>query len=312
MKKLDSSENGIFEISWSKNSDWIAYVRGDDEICIANVETGEIRVIGKGSSPCFNADNDILLEREGQIFLAGKTGEQLLFSTSDLVKNSTKRAPCTSVDGTKVVFVVNNVFDKESQNKNAYPYRHFLAIGEARQGVKPKLYNYQWYGGAVTWFPSGDRFVHFEYDSTGGARIHIVNVKGKIEGTMFGLYPSVSPDEKRIACKPKNGQNIVVYINKNDSWDKNQVETAVYKLPKSAGRLSASPPQWLDNRFVLVDEGDKIFRVDTRKEDSTEMKKLPVPTMRGKQTMAVSPHRELIAMEVESDGKFDLKLFSLI
>jgi hypothetical protein len=204
-----------------------------------------------------------------------------------------------------VLFVVCNVFDKESETKNAYAFRHFVAITRTAGG-KPVLTREQWYGGSSCWFPDGERFAHYEFDSTGGARIHVVGAGGDPEGTVFGLFPSVSPDGQRIACKPRGGGTVVVYTNRSGSWAKDAVEASVLKIPESDGRISASPPQWLDNRMVLVDEGGKLWRIDTRKDNAEEMKKIPVPTLRGRHAMVVSPSREMLALEVATEGGFDL------
>jgi hypothetical protein len=157
----------------------------------------------------------------------------------------------------------------------------------------------------VAWFPDSGRFAHYEFDSTGGARIHVVGVDGTLEGSMFGLYPSISPDGQRIACKPRSGGTVVVYTGKR-GWDKDGVETIVLKLPESQGRISASPPLWLDNRFVVIDEGGKLWRVDTRRDHTEELAKLPVPTLRGKHAMALGPERDRLALEVPVDAGFEL------
>ncbi|MBN2339951.1 MAG: PD40 domain-containing protein [Deltaproteobacteria bacterium] len=306
MKKIDVSETGLFEMSWSPDGNWLAYVRGEDEICKASVDGGSPVAVTRGFSPCFNADNHLVFERNDEIYLHADGREQVIVSKDDLVAGSAKRKPKTSFDGKKMVFVVDNVFHKESENKNAYPFRSFLGVADASTRAQARILgNQQWYGGTITWFPNNETFLHYEFDSTGGARIHMTNLEGEKRGTIFGLFPSISPDEKRIACKPKGGQSVVVYMSKSDVWDLSDVETVVTKLPEG-GRLSGSAPIWIDNRFVLIDEGGKLFRVDTRKQETTEMKKIPTPVFRGTHTMAVSPSREQIAVETESEGGFEL------
>jgi hypothetical protein len=304
MKRIDRSETGIFDIAWSPDSQWLTYIRGEDEVCLAKVDSGEIRVIGPGASPGLTADLTVVLERDDTIRRITGAGEKTVVATSALVKDTPKRAPMVSPDGNKLLFVVCNIFDKESQSRNAYAYRHFMAIADA-DGRKPLLTREQWYGGSSAWFPDSERFTHYEFDSTGGARVHVVTTGGESQGTMFGLYPSVSPDGTHIACKPRGGGTVVLYTSRG-SWDKDDVDAAVLKLPESQGRISASPPQWLDNRLVLIDEGDKVWRVDTRKDKSEEMKKIPRPTLRGKHAMAISPSREHLALEVAVEGGFEL------
>jgi Tol biopolymer transport system component len=311
MKQLDASEKGINQLAWASDSKWIAYVRGDSEVCISNVDTGEIRIIGNGHSPGFAANNAVVYESGDQIQVADGTGTRVLVSLEDVNKNSPKKYPVVSPDGKHVVFVVNNVFHKDSQNKNAYPWRHFTGLTSVDGSLRPVMLNSQWYGGTAFWFPDSSHFGHFEYDSTGGARIHVMDLKGHVVCTMSGLHPSVSPDGRRIACKPRNGQNIVVYTAKGDFFAHDSLETVVFKIPESTGRLSGTPPQWVDNRLVIVDEGGKVFRVDTRKEDAVELKKIPVPALRGTATMSISPNRELIAVEVETDGGFALRVLSV-
>ena len=128
---------------------------------------------------------------------------------------------------------------------------------------------------------------------------------------MFGLHPAISPDGVRIACKPKNGGNIVIYSGK-DGWDKDSVVTNVIRIPDSTGRLTGSPPQWLDNRLVLTEDSGKLWRVDTRKESSEEMKKVPVPTGRGSSTMSLSPSRELLAAEITTERGYELVVSSVM
>ena len=309
MKIIDAAPEGITQISWSPNGEWIAYVRGEDEVCIANISTDEIRVIGKGACPGITSDNTVILERNNEILAIGTTGEKLLFGINDLVKNSPKRAPVLSFDGTKIAFVANNVFDKDSQTKNAYPYRHFIALGDVKS-KKATMTREQWYGGTMLWFPDGSHFVHFEYDSTGGAQLHILTAKGEHEGTVFGLYPSVSPDGRKIACKPKSGGNVVIYTCK-DKWHKDTLEAVVMKIPQNSGHLSATPPLWIDNRHVLVDETEKVWRVDTRRDNPTQINKFSAPTSRGESTWSISPTRELLAMEVKGKDQFELQITKL-
>lgn len=304
MNRIDASEQGLFQLSWSPDSEWLAYVRNEDEVCINNISTGEIRVLGDGSWPSMTADNSVVMERDQEIVLNSGSGQRVLVSRGDLVRNTPKRQPLLSPDGKTILFVVNNVFDKDSQNKNAYPYRHFVGIADVSKG-KPIITDQQWYGGTATWFDDGDKFTHFEFDSTGGARVHVVDKRGQELGTMFGLYPSISPDGTRIACKPKSGGNVVIYSGKG-GWDKDSVETSVIRIPDSSGRLSGSPPQWLDNRLLLTEDSGKLWRVDTRKEEATHMKKMPIPVARGSSTMILSPSRELLAAEVASEAGYEL------
>jgi len=310
MKRIDGSEIGIFEIAWSPDGQWLTYLRGEDEICMAEVASGDIRVIGPGGSPGLTADLSVVIERDDEIVRMSGGGEKTLVGTGALLKGSPKRSPLLSPDGTRLLFVVCNIFDKESESQNAYAYRHFIGLSDA-DGGKPTLTREQWYGGSSCWFPDSSKLTHYEFDSTGGARVHVVSAKGEPEGTVFGLFPSVSPDGKRIACKPRGGGTVVMYTNRGDSWAKDAVEATVLKLPESQGRISATPPQWLDNRFVLVDEGGKLWRVDTRKDNAEEMKKIPLPTTRGKQSMAISPSREQLALEVETESGFELRVVPL-
>lgn len=311
MKSIDVSENGICEMSWSPDGKWLTYVRGTNEICKVNVASGVPEVVTMGFSPCFNDTNDIIFERDDEIYLHAGGSEFVIVSKSDLVGNTAKRKPKTSGDGKKLVFVVDNVFHKASESKNAYPFRSFLGVADAAKKSNGRILpDQQWYGGTFTWFPNSHNFLHYEFDSTGGARIHMTNLSGDKLGTIFGLFPSISPDEKRIACKPKGGQSVVVYVSKNDTWNMTDVETSVTKLP-DGGRLSGSAPIWIDNRYVLIDEGGKLFRVDTRKQETETMKKIPTPVLRGTHTMAVSPSRDQLAIEVETEGGFSLQLAAL-
>jgi hypothetical protein len=305
MKRIDASQSGIFSISWAPDNRWVAYVRGENEVCIANVESGEIRVIGPGKCPGITANSTVIMERKDQIIAVSQHKETTLLGIDTMHKNSPKRQPQLSPNGECFTFVINNFYDKESESKNAYPYRNFVGICPV-DGKKPLRVNNQWYGGTTSWFPDSKLFTHYEFDSTGGARIHIVGIDGVEHAVMFGLYPSVSPDGKRIACKPRSGGNVVVYTSDEGSWSNNAIDIKVFKLPDSKGRISATPPLWLDNRIVMIDEGDKLWRVDTRKENTVEMKKIPVPNLRGQHTMMLSPSRELVAMEVAVEGSFDL------
>ncbi len=310
MKRIDADERGILDISWSPDSRWITYVRGAGEVCLADIESGEIRVVGPGSCPCIAPDNSVVLERDDEILLATGAGTRTLVSRSDLVKGTSKRAPLLSPDGTRMLFVVCNVFDKESQSKNAYSYRHFLGLMDM-EAARFQLTGEQWYGGSAAWFPDGAALVHHEFDSTGGARVHVVGADGGLLGVMFGLFPSVSPDCRRIACKPRGGGNIVVYTSREGGWGEGALDAAVFKLPGSDGRISATTPLWLDTRLVLVDEGGLLLRVDTRKEKSEEQKRIPTPVKRGRHTMALSPSRELLALEHAVQGGFELVVVPL-
>jgi Tol biopolymer transport system component len=306
MKRIDADERGILDIAWSPDNRWIAYSRGAGEVCLANVESGEIRVVGPGVCPGITPDNSVVLERDDEILLVTGAGTRTVVSRGDLVRGAPKRGPQLSPDGSRILFVVCNVFDKESQSRNAYPYRHFLGLADTATG-RARLTGEQWYGGFASWFPDGEMLTHHEFDSTGGARVHVLAAgSGELRGMMFGLFPSVSPDGRRIACKPRGGGNIVVYTSRDGGWGEDAVDVAVFKLPESDGRISATAPLWLDTRLVLVDEGGKLLRVDTRKEKSEELKRIPAPVRRGRHTMALSPNRELLALEHAVEGGFEL------
>ncbi|MBN2804057.1 MAG: PD40 domain-containing protein [Deltaproteobacteria bacterium] len=311
MTILDTSSQGIVEVAWSNTSDEIVYVKDDNQIFRTKVTEGSKPVFAaKGHYPGFTESGDILFEKDDSIAISKDGNEKIIIKQGEILKGSANRRPSVSPDGKKFVFVIDNIFHKESQSKNAYPYRSFFAGGECSSSPKPKIMaKQQWYGGSVTWMTDGG-FLHYEYDSTSGARIHVVDKDGHDIAIMSGLQPSVSPDLKRIACKPKGGQSVVVYLKKGDEWNSEDLEQTVIKLPEG-GKLSGSAPIWLDNRFLLIDEGGKLFRVDISKKSAEEMKKLPVPTFRGSRTMTISPDRELIAMEVEREKGFELQIHSL-
>ena len=85
MKRIDASPTGIFDITWSADGKWLAYVSGDDEVRIANVETGEIRIIGPGRSPYISDDQKVVLERDGEIVLVSGSGSKTLLTKKDVV-----------------------------------------------------------------------------------------------------------------------------------------------------------------------------------------------------------------------------------
>lgn len=311
MKRIDASESGIFEISWSPDGEWITYVRGENEVCLANAHTGEIRVVGPGAHPGIAADKSVVIERDDHILKISGSGTSVVSAPKDLVKNSPKRLPVLSPDGRHMVFVVCNIYDKKSESLNAYPYRHFLALADLDSG-KSKVLEDQWYGGTVDWFPGSERFAHFEFDSTGGPQVHILRLDGKKEGVVSGLYPSISPDGKQIAARTKTGGALAVYSTKA-GWEEQNVEMRVSRFPAEGdGRRSANPAIWLDNRLLLADEGGLLWRIDTRRDKAEEHKKIPVPARRRKPSMAASPNRELLAMECEGDGAFELRVYPLI
>ncbi len=311
MKRIDASESGIFEISWSPDGEWITYVRGEDEVCLANAHTGEIRVIGPGQHPGIAADKSVVIERGDHIMRISGSGKTVVSAPKDIAKNSPKRVPVVSPDGRYVVFVVCNVYDKRSETLNAYPYRHFLAVAEL-DGGKANMLDDQWYGGTVDWFPGSERFTHFEFDSTGGPQVHILSRDGRKEGVVSGLYPSISPDGKQIAARTKTGGAVAVYSTKT-TWEDKNVEMRVSRFPAEGDeKRSANPPVWLDNRLILADEGGILWRIDTRRDKAEEHKKIALPSRRRKTSMTASPNRELLAMEVESAGVFELRVYSLI
>ncbi len=310
MKRIDTSPEGIFEIAWSPDSKWVAYILGEDEVRIANVDTGEIRVIGPGSSPNITANLDVVLERGDEIFLISAKGQKQIVTRKHILKDTPKRTPLISPDGSQLLISVCNVFDKTSQANNAFPYRHFLALLPLGKG-KPQLTTEQWYGGGAAWFPDSKRFVHFEFDSTAGPQIHVVSADGTHEGTMSGLYPSVSPDGSHIAVRPRGGGSVAVYSTKN-TWSDQDVDIAVVKIPDSGSKGTyATPPVWLDNRYVIVSNGTKIWRLDTKRDKADEMKKLPLPTERSKHTMIASPDRDKLAIEVEGESGYELRIVPL-
>jgi hypothetical protein len=310
MKRIDASPEGIFDIAWSPDGKWLAYVAGGEEVRLANVETGEIRIIGPGLCPNITNDNKVVLERNGEIVLVSGDGDKPISTQKDIVKDTPKCAPLLSPDSNFTVFGVMNVYDKVSQSQNAYPYRHFIAIAPVKGG-KAILTTEQWYGGTAAWFPDGKRFAHFEFDSTSGPQVHIVAADGRREGTMAGLYPSVSPDGSRVAARPKGGGSLVVYSTKG-SWTDEEIETSVLRIPGGGRqRSSATPPIWLDNRHVIVAESGHLWRMDTKRDKPEEIKKLPLPTERRKYSMIASPSRELLALEVAVENAFELRAVSI-
>ncbi len=309
MKRIDASKEGIFDISWSSDDKWLCYVSGET-IRLANVESGDIRDIGPGSSPSVTDDLKVVFEREDEIFVMNGSATKLLVTKKQLVKDSPKRSPLISPDGKRVLFVVCNVFDKISQDQNAYQYRHFVGFASVDKG-KQQLTESQWYGGSATWFPNNQQVAHFEFDSTAGPRVHVISDKGESLGTLAGTYPGVSPDSSRLAVRPRSGNSLVVYSTKG-GWSDDEVEMSVVKIPvETEVRASATPPIWLDNRLVLAVSDGTIWRVDTRGDKTEEMKKLPVPTERRKYSMIAAPSRDKLAMEVAVENGYELQVIDL-
>ncbi len=307
MKRLDASEQAVADIFWAPDGKWITYTLGD-EIRLARIETGEIRIIGKGTTPRLTADNRVIFERDGEICAASAGNTVTLISKSTVVKRSAKGFPMPSPDGEILLFSIFNVYDKMSQSLNAYPYRHF--VGQAGlNGQRARITSQQWYGGDFTWFADSSRFLHFEFDSTAGPQVHIVDREGKAEeGRLAGLYPSISPDSRQIAVKPRNGGSVVIYGIKG-AWADKDITIAVVKIPlDKTVRPSAVPPVWLDNRTLLAVEGDAVYRVDTKKDKAELYKKIPTPTDRRKASLVPSPDREHLAMEVAVEGGFELRV----
>jgi len=311
MKRVDQSETGFSDLTWSPDGTQVAYVRGEDEICRSAVDTDAVpMMVARGVCPAFNVDGGILFEKGDEILLNRNGTTAVFIGRSDVIEGTAKRRPCTSMDGKSLLFVIDNVFHKDSQSKNAWPWRTFLGMARATSAPRPKILpRQQWYGGDFTFLPDGG-FLHYEYDSTAGARIHMVDVNGETVFTTFGLYPAVSPDGRRLACKPKGGQALVIHTRRGDTWNGEELDTVVCKLPEG-GRLSGSPPIWTDNRFVLMDENNQLFRVDTRNQSVEEMKKIPAPALRGSHTMAISPDRGRLALEVPVDGGFEIRVVDL-
>lgn len=309
-KLIASSTNGVFDLSWSIDSSWLAYSEGG-QAYIANAHSGEIRSVGKGECPGLTKSLSVIVERNEQIIAVTGNQERILVSSTDLVKGAPKRLPTVSFDGEWVLFVVSHVFDKRSESLNAYPHRHFYGI-VAAQGGKPRMLEQQYYGGGAVFFPDGKHFAHYEFDSTGGPQIHVVNLDGNKKVSMPGLFPSISPDGKQIAARPKGGGAIVIHSTKGQ-WTKQELETRVLSLPaENNRRTTANSPIWLDNRLVVVDEAGGMLRVDTKKDKPEEFKKAPLPAARRRPTMAISPNREWMALEVENESRFELRLVSLL
>lgn len=310
MKKVTASAHGIFDFAWSVDSNWLAYSEGG-QAYILNVKSSEIRTVGKGECPGITKSMGVVVERDEQIVLISGTQEKILVSDADLVKGTPKRQPMVSADGQWVLFVVGHVFDKRSESLNAYAYRHFLGLVPS-EGGKPRLLGEQFYGGSAVFFPNGKHFAHFEFDSTGGPQIHVVDLDGRSEVVLPGLYPAISPDGKQIAARPKGGGAVIVHATHGD-WIKAQVESRVLGLPTDGTRrTSANPPIWLDNRLLLVDEGGVVLRVDTKRDKPEEFKKVPLPSARRRPTMVISPSLEHLAVEVETEAGFELRLISLL
>jgi hypothetical protein len=307
MKRLDASKEAIVNLSWSQDGKWITYNSGP-EIRLAEVETGEIRIVGQGTCPRITNDNRVIFEKDGEICAASAGNIKTLISKTDLVKDKAKGFPLPSPDNEILLFCVFNVFDRVSQSLNAYPYRHFIGHS-GMMGQKARITTQQWYGGDMVWFPDASRFIHYEFDSTAGPQIRVAGRAGEVQGRMSGLYPSISPDNRQIAAKPRNGGSVVIYSSKG-GWKDEEIAITVVKIPlDKAVRPSAAPAVWLDNRTLIVAEGDEVFRVDTKKEKAEPYKKAPPPTDRRTAAMVASPTREHIAVETAVEGGFELRVF---
>ncbi len=300
---LDTHEF-LGQADWSPDGQQLAYLKGEKEIWVAESRAGREprRVLDPGTHPCWIGKDQLLAESSGELALAepDRPGRKVLVSRSDIHSPSAKNHPIAFPATGAFVFACHFLFDRESQSKNAYANRHLLAVGSLKEN-KVTLIRQQWYGGTLVFFPNGERFAHFEFDSTGGAQIHVVSMNGKEEAVMGGHFPAPSPSGAEIAAKPKGGGGLLVIRRKGEAWDTDALETLVLRLPEASGRLSANPPWWLDERTVIVEEGRKLFRLDVRSEKSSLWMEIPGLAERGEATLWPSPDRSRLAAVVRAD-----------
>jgi len=309
-KSLDSNEH-IGLASWSPDGRLIAYEKSENEIWLTGPELDPppAKLVSDGRHPSWIDSETVVFESSGEIVSidVNKASRYVQVSNKDISQGSVKSRPVAHPDSGRFLFCCHAMFDRESQSNNAYDYRHFLAIRD--MGKKKNIMTrQQWYGGTSVWFPEGERIAHFEFDSTGGARVHVLTAEGGEEAFMGGHYPSVSPSGLEIAARPRGGGGLLVYRQKDGRWDTDNLESIVLRLPEASGRLSANHPWWLDERTIVIEEGKKIYKLDVRSEDAQTLVELPQLSVRGVPTMWPSPDGRLLLLTGESDDTASLEV----
>ena len=66
-----------------------------------------------------------------------------------------------------------------------------------------------------------------------------------------------------------------------------------------------------DELASFLEEAGAVWRLDTRRDKAEQLKKHPLPTARRQHSMIASPSREQLAIEVEIDGGFELRVLPL-
>jgi len=315
MTRILDTHEFIGQADWSPDGQLLVYARGDGGIWAASTKDDPkpFKIFNHGTHPSWVQDRAVLAESSGEILLAGTDGgeKKVLVRKSDIFSPSVKDNPTGHPPKGIFVFTCHFLFDKESQSKNAYPFRHMLGLGSL-DASRPRLVRQQWYGGTMVWFPDGERFAHFEYDSTGGAQIHVVAASGEEEAVMGGHFPAVSPSGAEIAARPKGGGGLLILKRRGATWNTDEIETVVLRLPEASGRLSPNPPWWIDARTVVVEEGRKLFKVDIRSDRASLLMEIPELVERGEATLWPSPDRSRLAAVVRSEGGQSLILLETL
>ena len=92
MKRIDVSEEGVFDIDWSQDGKWVTYILGN-EIRIVDLETQKISIIGEGRCPHITADHSVVFERDDEILLASGGGTRTLLSKKRHRQGHSKALP---------------------------------------------------------------------------------------------------------------------------------------------------------------------------------------------------------------------------
>ena len=211
----------------------------------------------------------------------------------DLVKNLLKasvRSPSPNKAGTKVAGGIGKITRPKTWGE-----REYCGIVDLEKSTF-EILDFETFGGNPQYFPtSGKDIIFLCAMEIKGGQLHIIDLDSNESYQFIGMAPAISPLGDMIAYRKEGSITIV----KTDGSQWKLTDRKSH--PDDGMGQNYNPPVWIDNKTIIYDSKDIIYRFDIEKNNAKKVAELPGLVVRRTNTIVGPYYDGIIAISKEQD-----------